>query len=398
MAGRFARIAPQGHSVGVHHPFDDVTESILRLRSSAKWGLYGPDVLPAWVAEMDYPIAGPMKRVLHAAIDADDCGYADPGGLGAAFAPWAKASWGWDVKPEDVHVVCDVVTGLAELLRVATAPGDGVVIEPPVYHPFASTVRELGRVVVPAPLVKWEGEHAPDLDAIERAYAGGARAHLLCSPHNPSGMVYPLAALVRIAELADRYGVLVLSDEIHAPLTLPGGKHRPFPTVSAAAARRSIVLTSASKTWNLAGLKAAVMVASSDEARAVLARVPPETPYHAGHLGVLAGRAAFLEGGPWLESVVAILDRNRTLLGELLREHMPGVVYLPPQAGYLAWLDCRALGLGNDPAKAFLVRGKVALSPGPMFGVEGAGFARLNIGTTRALLEEAVRRMASVRP
>ena len=382
----------------MHHPFDDVTEASLRRRTSAKWALYPADVLPAWVAEMDYPIAEPMKRVLHAAIDDDDCGYADPGGLGQAFAPWAKARWGWDVKAEDVHVVCDVVTGLAEILRIATAPGDAIVIEPPVYHPFASTVRQLGRVVVTAPLLARDGGHAPDLDAIERAYAAGARAHLLCSPHNPSGLVYPEAALVRIAELADRYGVLVLSDEIHAPLTLPGAVHRPFPAVSAAAARCSIVLTSASKTWNLAGLKAAVMVASSDESRAVLARLPPETPYHAGHLGVLAARAAFREGDAWLASTLAILDRNRALLGELLREHMPSVRYVPPQAGYLAWLDCAALGLGDDPARVFLERGKVALSSGPMFGAEGAGFARLNIGTTRALLVEAVRRMASVTP
>lgn len=380
----------------LHHPFDDVTESMLRKRRSAKWALYGNDVLPAWVAEMDFPIAPPMKRVLHAAIDDDDCGYADPGGLGEAFAPWAKARWGWSVEPKDVHVVCDVVTGMAEILRVATAPGDGVLIEPPVYHPFASTVQQLGRTLVTAPLVKRDGAHACDLDAIERAYAGGVRAHLLCSPHNPSGMVYPEAALARIADLADRYGVLVLSDEIHAPLTLPGATHRPFPTVSAAAARRSIVLTSASKTWNLAGLKAAVMVASSDEARAVLARLPEETPYHAGHLGVLAARAAFREGDEWLASAIAILDRNRSLLGELLGEHMPRVGYLPAQAGYLAWLDCSALGLGDDPAKEFLKRGKVALSSGPMFGAEGKGFARLNIATTRALLEEAVRRMASV--
>ena len=382
----------------MHHPFDDVTEATLRRRTSAKWAVYPADVLPAWVAEMDYPIAEPMKRVLHAAIDDDACGYASPGGLGQAFAPWAKAKWGWEVMPEDVHVVCDVVTGLAEILRVATAPGDGVVIEPPVYHPFASTVQQLARVVVAAPLSRTEGAYAPDLDAIERAYAGGARVHLLCSPHNPSGIVVPEAALLRIAELADRYGVLVLSDEIHAPLTLPGAVHRPFPSVSAAAARRSIVLTSASKSWNLAGLKAAVMVAASDESRAILARLPPETPYHAGHLGVLAGRAAFLEGEAWLASTIAILDRNRRLLGELLREHMPRVGYVPPQAGYLAWLDCSALGLGEDPARAFLERGKVALSSGPIFGAEGAGFARLNIGTTRSLLEEAVRRMAGVRP
>ena len=377
------------------HPFDQVTEATLRRRRSAKWSLYAPDVLPAWVAEMDYPLAGPIRRVLHAAIDDDDCGYADPAGLGGAFAPWAKARWGWDLAKEDVHVVCDVVTGIAEILRVATAPGDRIVVEPPIYPPFASTVQQLGRVVVEAPLARTEAGHAPDLDAIERAYASGARAHLLCSPHNPTGVVYSEAALTRIAELADRHDVLVLADEIHAPLTLPGAIHRPFPTISAAAARRSIVLTSASKTWNLAGLKAAMMIASSDEARAVLARLPPETPYHAGHLGVLAARAAFGEGDEWLASTIAIIDRNRSLLGDLLREHLPSVRWVPPQAGYLTWLDCSALALGPDPAATFLARGKVALSSGPTFGTQGAGFARLNIATSRTLLEEAVRRMAS---
>ncbi len=380
---------------GVHHPFDDITEASLRRRRSAKWALYGPDVLPAWVAEMDFPIAEPIRSVLHAAIDHDDCGYADPAGLGSAFAPWAKASWGWDVAEKDVHVVCDVVTGIAEILRVATAVGDSVLIEPPVYHPFASTIRQLGRVVVEAPLVRGADGHAPDLEVIERAYAGGARAHLLCSPHNPTGMVYAESALARIAELADRFGVLVLADEIHAPLTLSGAIHRPFPTISQAAARRTIVLTSASKTWNLAGLKAAVMVACSDESRAVLARLPPDTPYHAGHLGVLGARAAFREGGEWRASAVAIIDRNRVLLRDLLAEHLPRVGYVPPRAGYLAWLDCAALGLGDDPSVAFLERGKVALSAGPIFGTNGRGFARLNIATSRGLLEEAVRRMAS---
>ncbi len=376
------------------HPFDDVTEATLRRRQSAKWKLYPPDVLPAWVAEMDYPLAEPIRRVLHDAIDDDDCGYADPRGLGAAFAPWAKQQWGWEVAREDVHVVADVVTAISELLRVTTKPGEGVVIEPPVYPPFASTIRQLGRVVVAAPLARGEAGYAPDLDAIERAYAGGARVHLLCSPQNPTGIVYGRAELARIAELADRYEVLVLADEIHAPLTLPGATHHPFSAISAAAARRSIVLASASKTWNLAGLKAAMMIASSDETREMLARLPVETPYHAGHLGILASRAAFLEGHAWLASTVAILDRNRSLLGDLLKEHLPNVRWVPQQAGYLAWLDCRALPLGDDPAQPFLRRGKVALSSGPTFGEEGKGFARLNIATSRTLLEEAVHRMA----
>ncbi len=376
-----------------HHPFDSTTEEALRRRRSAKWLAYPPDVLPAWVAEMDFPLAEPIRRALTRAIADDDAGYAFASGLGDAFAPWARARWGWEVAPGDVHLVADVVTAIAEILRVATAPGDRVVIEPPVYPPFAATVRALGRIVARAPLARTSDGWAPDLAAIARAYEAGARAHLLCSPQNPTGIVYAKEALVEIAALAERHRVLVISDEIHAPLTLPGARHHPFLTVSAEAARTGIVVTSASKAWNIAGLKAAMMIASSAETRAVLARLPPETPYHAGHFGVLASCAAFREGDRWLADAVAILDRNRHLLGELLAAALPGVRYEKPRAGYLAWLDCTALGLGGDPAAAILERGRVALSPGPTFGAEGEGFARLNMATTRSLLEEAVRRI-----
>lgn len=383
------------HLSSLQHPFDELTEAALRRRQSAKWKVFGDDVLPAWVAEMDFPLAEPIRRALHAALDAEDAGYADPRGLGGATAPWAKESWGWTIDPKDVHVVADVVTGIAEVLSVATAPGDAVLIEPPVYHPFANTTNRLGRRVVTAPLVLVDGAYQPDLAAIERAYAGGARAHLLCSPHNPSGMTYSAAQLARIAELAEQYDVLVISDEIHAPLVLPGGEHHPFPSVSAAAARCSIVMTSASKTWNIAGLKAAMMIACGERGRLELGKLAEDLPYHAGHLGVLATRAALGEGQEWLASVRQILARNRALLGELLAEHLPAVRWIPQRAGYLSWLDCRALPLGDDPARTFLKLGKVALSSGPMFGAEGKGFARLNIACPRGLLEEAVRRMAA---
>ncbi len=376
------------------HPFDTLRESDLRRRQSAKWKAYSDDILPAWVAEMDFPVAAPIQRVLRAAIEEHDLGYADPRGLGEVTAPWAKETWGWAIAESDVHVVADVVTGIGEVLRVATAPGDGVVIEPPVYHPFFSVPEHAGRKVVEVPLLFHGGAWAPDLEGIERAYAAGARVHLLCSPHNPTGMVYSEAELARLGELATRHGVLVIADEIHAPLTLPGAQHRPMPSVSRAAAECSIVMTSASKSWNLAGLKAAMMIACGERGRAELAKLPAATPYHAGHLGILATRAALREGGPWLAQTVAILDRNRHLLGELLSEHLPAVRYLPPRAGYLAWLDCRELGLGPDPARAFLQRGKVALSAGAQFGKQGEGFARLNLATSAGLLEEAVRRMA----
>lgn len=378
------------------HPFDRVTLEELRNRRSAKWSLYPPDVLPAWVAEMDYPLAEPIARALRAAIDRGDCGYATKGDLGRAFAAWVGSHWQWTIAPDDVHLVCDVVTGIAEILRVATAPGDAVVIEPPVYPPFAATVKALGRRVVAAPLARTSAGWAPDLAAIEEAYRGGARAHLLCSPQNPTGIVYPRETLAAIAELAAQHGVLVLSDEIHAPLTLAGATHAPLPSVSDAARETAIVLTSASKTWNVAGLKAAVMVATGTRPREVLAKLPPETPYHAGHLGVIGAHAAFSEGDAWRSDVLAILDRNRRLLADLLAARLPAVRYVPPAAGYLAWLDFAAVeGAGDDPARALRDRGRLALSPGPTFGSEGKGFARLNIGTSRGLLEEAVARIAA---
>ncbi|MGH7269726.1 MAG: MalY/PatB family protein [Polyangiaceae bacterium] len=380
------------------HPFDALSEASLRRRQSAKWTLFGADILPAWVAEMDFPLAEPIRRVLCQAIDDADAGYASSAGLGEVFAVWARERWGWSVAPGHVHLVADVVTGIAEILRVATLPGDGVLIEPPVYPAFAATIETIGRRVVSAPLSRTDLGWASDLNAIEDSYKSGARVHVLCSPQNPTGLVYPRETLEAIADLAEKHRVLVLADEIHAPLTLPGATHVPFPVVSDAARRRSIVLTSASKTWNIAGLKAAVMVASDETGdphgpSAVLAKLPPETPYHAGHFGVIASKAAFLEGQAWLAQATAILDRNRSLLGALLKSELPAIGYLPPQASYLAWLDCRGLRLGVDPCQVFLTRGKVALSSGPTFGAEGEGFVRLNMGTSRGMLEEVVSRM-----
>jgi cystathionine beta-lyase len=371
----------------IDYPFDAISESQLRIRQSAKWKVYSDDVLPLWVAEMDYPLASPIKQALKAAIDVDDAGYADPRGLGDSFARWARRRWGWDVAPADVKVAPDVVTAIAELLMVTTAPGEGVVIDPPVYMPFAWTIRRLGRTVVEAPVKN----RRLDLDAIEQAYATG-RVHLLCSPHNPMGTVHTRDELARIAELAEEHDVLVVSDEIHAPMTYAGAGHIPFPLVDP---RNVIVLSSASKTYNLAGLKASVIVAQSEKTRAVMARLPEELPYHAGHLGILGSRAAFDEGDAWLAEVMRTLDRNRMLLAELLAANLPSVGYTPPEASYLAWLDCRALNLGMDPQKFFLTKAKVALSAGPPFGTNGEGFARLNLATSKGILEEAIRRMAS---
>jgi cystathionine beta-lyase len=363
----------------------------LRMRRSAKWARYPAEVLPAWVAEMDFPLAPPVRIALAEAVELDDAGYAWPEGLGLAeaFAGFATERLGWQVDPARVSPSSDVVGALTAVLRTIAAPGDRVVINTPVYHPFFSLIEELGCELVEAPLL----EGRLDTEAIERCFATGARALILCSPHNPAGTVPSREQLAAVAAAAERHEAWVLADEIHAPLTLPGAEHVPFLAVSAAAAERGIAFCSASKTFNLAGLQCAQIVTASETAAEVIGRLP-FLATHCGHLGAIASVAAFRDGASWLDDVIAVLDHNRTLLARLLADRLPGVGYEPPRAGYLAWLDLRALDLGEDPTEALLERGRVALSPGPQFGPQGAGFARLNIGTSPALVEEAVERIA----
>jgi len=363
----------------------------LRRRRSAKWARYEADVLPAWVAEMDFPLAPPVKRALAEAVELDDCGYAWPEGLdlGEAFAGFAASRWGWEVDPGAVSAAPDVVAAIAVLLRALAKPGDPVVINTPVYHPFFAVTRELGCELAEAPLRAGR----LDVEAIEERFAAGAVALVLCSPHNPTGGVPSREELAAIAAAAERHGAWVLADEIHAPLVLPGATHVPFLTVSDAAAARGFSLCSASKAFNLAGLHCAQIVTAAEGPAAVVEGLPFGAT-HPGHLGAVATCAAFREGEPWLEDLLALLDHNRGLLRELLAAHLPEAVYESPDAGYLAWLDLRACELGEDPAEALLRRGRVALSPGPSFGPQGAGFARLNFGTSPALLEEIVARVA----
>ena len=374
--------------------FEDLSLAKLRGRLSAKWTTYPADVLPAWVAEMDFPLAEPIKQRLRRAIDADDCGYAQPRLLHQPFVAFARSRYGWTVDPSRIRVGPEVMVVVGEILRVVTKAGDGVVINPPVYPPFFATIEEVGRTVVEVPLA-----HVPgggwdlDLDALEKAFAAGAKAYLLCNPHNPTGRVLEKVQLEEIATLAKRYGVIVIADEIHAPMVLPGAVHVPFASVSEPLGANAITVTSASKAWNVAGLKCAVMVAGSSAMQSALKKLPKEFEERTGHLGVISSMAAFEEGAPYLDGLLAHLDRNRVLLAELLGVYLPAVRYIPPQAGYLAWLDCSALGLGDDPAKVFLKKGKVALMRGLDFGRQGACFARVNMGTSGAILSEVVGRM-----
>jgi cysteine-S-conjugate beta-lyase len=369
---------------------------LLRQRKSVKWRRYPPDVLPAFVAEMDFDLAAPIVEAANAALAIGDCGYGHKGDLGDVFAAFAAERLRWSPDPSRVFAIPDVMTGIAEVIQALTPPRCGIVINPPVYPPFFYRLRLSGRRVVEAPLLRGaDGRYDLDPEAIDRALAGdGVGAYLLCSPHNPTGRVWSREQLATVADICQRRGVVLLVDEIHAPLVLAGACHVPFGSLDHAMVRRSITFCSASKAWNIPGLKCGVAVAGSAEYAALLAeRWEALLP---GQVGVVASVAAFGEAVPWLEVLLRQLDENRALLASLLAAHLPGVRYAPPDASFLAWLDCRKLGLGDDPAAAFLERGQVALSPGPDFGTQGTGFARLNIGTSPELITEAVRRMAAV--
>jgi cystathionine beta-lyase len=375
---------------------EQVSLAELRRRTSAKWRAYPSDVLPLPVAEMDFPIARPVAEALHAAIRRSDLGYASSSsGLAEALAGFTAGRWGWHIDPADVTLAPEVGVAVVEVLRLLVRPGDRVVINPPVYDSFFPWLAEAGCQLVEVPLGRTGNGWALDLDAMQAAFQDGARVHLLCSPHNPTGTVHQRHHLERLAALAARYGVTVLSDEIHAPLVLPGRAHHPLVSVSPEAARHGMVFTSASKAWNLAGLKCAAIVTADPATRRLVQRLPEELPWRVGHLGVLGSIAAFRDGEPWLDEVLGVLDHHRHYLAELLAERIPAIGYRPPDASYLAWLDCTSLGLGDDPSAAFLARGRVALSPGPSFGRPGVGHARLNMGTSRQILAAAVDRMAA---
>lgn len=367
----------------------------LRQRTSFKWRTYPGDVLPAFVAEMDFDLAAPVKQAVTDAMAAGDCGYGHRGVLGEAFASFAAARLGWVPDPAQVFPVPDVMTGLAEVISAITPPGSGIVINPPVYPPFWFRFGFSGRRIIEAPLARAaDGSYDLDPAAVDAALSQpGAAAYLLCSPHNPTGNVWSAAQLLTVADVCQRHGAALLVDEIHAPLALPGARFVPFLSLDHEISERVFTFTSASKGWNIPGLKCGLAVAGSEAGGKLLAeRWEALLP---GHLGVLASVAAFTDGLPWLDALIAQLDQNRALLSRLLAEHLPQAGYAPPQASFLAWLDCRELGLGDDPAAAFLARGQVALSPGPGFGPAGRGFARLNLGTSPDLVAEAVRRMGA---
>lgn len=366
-----------------------------RTHTSVKWELFGPDVLPLWVAEMDARPCPAVVQAISTAVGRGDTGYGWGPRYTDALAGYAADTWSWQIDPRHVTVVADVMIGAAEVLREVTDPDGAVIVSSPCYDSFHSFVNMLGRVADDAPL---GADRRLDFEALgaafDRARASGRRsAYLMSNPHNPTGTVHSVEELTRLACLADEYGITVVSDEIHAPLVYDE-RFTPYLTVPGGS--RGFTVISASKAWNLAALKAAAVISGSDVDPAQ--RTLHEVHTHGGsHFGIISQVAAMNDGRDWLGQLMTELDQNRHLLASLLSEHLPAVQYTPPAATYLAWLDCRATGLGDDPASRWRTEAKVALSPGINYGpITGRGHARLNFATSPEIITEAVRRMSSI--
>lgn len=373
--------------------FDHFDLAKLRARRGEKWRLYGPDVLPAWVAEMDFPLAAPVRAALEEALALDDLGYPleSPAPLQEAFAERMEARFGWRIDPARVEALSEVVQGLYVAIDRTSEPGDGVVVQTPVYPPFLGAVRNLGRTLVENPLVAGRARWELDLDGLRAAR--GARILMLCNPQNPTGRVFGRRELEAIAEVAAREDWVVLADEIHADLVYPGHAHVPFASLAPEVEARTITFSSASKAFNVPGLRCAVAHFGSDALRKRFLSLPRALRGGLGSLGQAATLAAWRESDAWLAEVLAYLDGNRRVVADFVAAHWPEVRTWLPESTFLAWLDFRALALPGSPQRFFLEHARVALSDGAAFGEPGRGFARLNFGTARPLLEEILGRL-----
>lgn len=375
---------------------DDLDIAALRRRRGEKWATYPDDVLPAWVADMDFPVCPAIGELLARHLELGDLGYptdAAPQAVREAFATRARDRFDWHVEPHRVEVISDVVQGMYVALATMTEAGDAAIVHPPIYPPFLIAVPELARRLVISPLRDEGGGYCVDFDHLRASTDRQTRMLLFCNPQNPSGRVFARRELEQIAEFVLERDLIVCSDEIHADLVFPGHRHIPFASLAPEIAARTVTLTSASKAFNIAGLRCAVAVFAEDALQRRFNVLPAHLRGGLGALGMAATVRAWLAGQPWLDEILQYLDANRAYVADFVATRLPGVRHSPPEATYLAWLDCRALDLRPDPYRFFLERGRVALSDGAAFGAAGEGFVRLNFATSRPILSAVLERM-----
>jgi cysteine-S-conjugate beta-lyase len=375
--------------------FDAITEEMLRDRGSKKWSTY-PGAIPAFVAEMDFGTAPVVTNAVEAAVAESLFGYmpdAIDAALSEATSQFLRDRYSWNVEPANIRPLPDVLKGLEAAIEHFSEPGSAVVLPTPAYMPFLWLPETLDREIIQVPMLPDGEDWALDLDGIEQALAGRGGLLVFCNPHNPIGKVYTRDEMLAVADIVDKHGARVFADEIHAPLIYPGSCHIPYASVSVTAAAHTITAISASKAWNLPGLKCAQLILTNDADAKVWADVGFMAEHGASNLGVVANTAAYSAGDQWLREVLAYLDSNRKLLTDFVAEHLPGVRYKEPDGTYLAWLDCRALELGKSPQQFFLDAAGVACTDGADCGGAGAGFVRFNFAMPKPILTRAVEQM-----
>jgi len=377
----------------------------LRARRGNKWRRFPPDVLPAPVADMDFAVPDEVQEAIEAVVRLRDYGYGTGSGaregaegLPFAFAEYASTYFDWGdhkVDPDGVLPLGDLIQGMYSSVYAFSEPGDGVVVQTPIYPPFLDTIATTGRRMVENRLVDDGTKYAVDVDGLRQVIDKETRLLMVPNPHNPTGRAFTRDELVVMAEVAVEHDLIVVSDEIHADLVYPGRKHIPFASLGADVAARTITLTSATKGFNIPGLRCALMYFGSQELKERFhRRMPARLLGYPNVIGIDATIAAWRHGQPWLKQVMTILEANRKTLTAFMEKEMPGVKYRQPEATYLAWLDCRGLNISGSPFEFFLDKAKVGLMEGANFGEAGVGCVRLNFGTSPKILEQILARLA----
>jgi len=353
--------------------------------------------LPLPVAEMDFPMAPAVKAGLQDMLDRSDTGYlGEFPELFEAFAKFSKSRWSWQPDITQIRMATDVGVGIVEVMRTLIKAGDKVMLNSPVYENIWKWIAEVHAELVDVPLSEDGLNYKLDLEAIEREYAKGVKLHILCSPHNPVGIIHTRSELETVATLAKKYGVIVLSDEIHGPLTFNKKEFFPFLLVSDDAKEVGIIITSASKSFNFAGLKCALIITESIKLKEKINAMPPAVTWRASLFGAAASTSAYSDSEEWLDGVLITLDENRNLVKKLIDTKIPTIKYRIPDFGYLAWFDVSSLGLGSDPAAQILERSKLALNAGVLYGPKHSNFVRFNFGTSEEIINQAFERLIKV--
>ena len=378
-----------------HDPDLDFDRVIDRCRTeSDKWCRYDEDVLPLWVADMDFPSPEPVIRALERRVAQGIFGYdRPPDGLREVIQERLVRLYGWHVEAEEILFLPGVVSGFNLVCHAVGTPGDEVLVEPPVYPPMLRAPGNAGRICRVVPLIERPERYEHDFDAFEQAITERTSLFLLCSPHNPVGRVFETNELERLAAICLRHNVVICSDEIHCDIVFKEHRHVPTASIAPEIAARTITLMAPSKTYNIAGLCCSLAVVQNPDLRARLKQAGADLVPGVNALGYIAGLAAYRDGQAWLDALLEYLEANRDYLIDTIDTHMPGIRCKRPEGTFLAWLDCREAGIPGNPHRFFLEQARVAVNDGPTFGVGGEGFVRLNFGCPRATLSEALQRI-----